>query len=251
MGSSNDETADSYGRRMECFRDYQASPFTFDYCVKDMGLQTSRGLIHQAGLRTGSLPNPSIALDEPDFSASACDIRTYCHSPGREVSMTSPSISALRSIQDPAPLPDTGSDPASDLCHYLTEVHLGLSCNLQREWLPLSPTNDQRDEGLTFPPRCDRLRRLLLRELDCEQISVCEQALALHRDIVDHGWATSRDDFRSDNAFVSVLSLLPLLAPPDTNNSHRKLTLTYNTSRHLCAQCRAVNPITLWTMPPG
>ena len=187
--NTTNETPDGYGRREECFRDFQANPFRFQDCVEGIQLLSdpvdAQGLILQPGLQTARLPNPSIEPDTLDCADTDTRALEYCGSPERCTGEVSPffSITALlKDLQLPLELIELDSNPADDMREYLNTVYARLSCNPFEQWLPLSPTRDGKDEGLLFPPKSGRLRSLLLRELDCESVSITWEALALERE---------------------------------------------------------------------
>lgn len=184
--TTNETSADVYGRREECFHDFQDKPFRFQDCVEGIQLLSdpvdAQGLILQPGLQTARLPNPSIGPDTFDCEDTNTRALEYCGSPEKCTGEFSPffSITALlEDLQLPLELIELDSNPADDMREYLNTVYARSSCDPFEQWLPLSPTRDDKDEGLLFPPKLGRLRSLLLRELDCESISITQEALAL------------------------------------------------------------------------
>lgn len=208
-----EETADVYGRREECFRDFRGKPFRFQDCVQDIQLLSdpadAQGLILQPGLQSARLPNPSIDPDTFDCVDANARALEYCGSPERCTEEFSPFFSTtalLKDLQLPLELVDLDSNPADDLREYLNTVHERSYCNAFEQWLPLSPTRDDKGEGLMFPPKSGKLHSLLLRELDCERICVTQEALILERE-AQESEGVGQDVFRIGNSNSSVSCL--------------------------------------------
>ncbi|KND93197.1 hypothetical protein TOPH_02457 [Tolypocladium ophioglossoides CBS 100239] len=176
------ETADEYGRRSRCLQDHRKRPFRFrdnvSYIHATVHKTGSDGLVEQPGLRVCSIPRPTIDLDASVDEREEELLGYLCSSP-RPLTRIPPMIpqwSALRDLLVPLDQLDLGSAPDIDAREYANEVSSKQSCNIPGTWLPLSPVKAERDEGLTFPPRCRKLHALLERELKQEDIESSEGA---------------------------------------------------------------------------
>lgn len=191
--ATGSDTAAVYGRREGCFRDFQKKPFRFHDCAKGVRLLSdlvdSHGLIPQSGLQSTRLPNPSIDFDTFDFFPDTeRRVHELCGSPQRCTQELSPFFSTTAILKDlrlPLELIELSSDPVYDMSEYLNTVHAASFCNAFDQWLPLSPTREDKNEGLSFPPNSGRLRSMLLRELDRERVSAAQGALDLEREAQD------------------------------------------------------------------
>lgn len=167
--------ADVYGRDQKCFRDYRAAPFSFHY----------RHCIHPSFDFADSLPPFRDILKELDFCALNSDV------PNDQISHVAQAEAYLEhssTIEDqgfPAvtdwaavlkklklPLEEIGlaSDPLLDYLVQQREVVRKRNLSLWDTWLPLAKVNPARDEALTFPVICERVRSLLLLEIAQERI---------------------------------------------------------------------------------
>jgi hypothetical protein len=190
--ATRSDAAAVYGRRERCFQDFQKKPFRFRDCARGVQLLSdlvdTHGLIHQSGLPSARLPNPSVDFDTFDFPETEHKGHELCDSPQRCFPAHSPFFSTTAILQDlhlPLELIELSSDPVGDMSEYLNTVHAAYFCNAFDQWLPLSPTREDKNEGLSFPPNSGRLRSMLLRELDRERISATQGALDLEREAQD------------------------------------------------------------------
>lgn len=172
-----DESAAAYGHSVGCFRDYlryypsslldglEAHPSSTEH--KDI-----YGLIHQDGLPQLTIPKFRIEHDEtvPD-STRRYPIADLATEEGSSAS--SPQLFRtleLRNLHLPLELIQLETDPQADLKTYREQIHRQQSCDLTSHWLPLCSVRTDRDEGVTFPPRYERFRSLLLKELNNEKL---------------------------------------------------------------------------------
>lgn len=93
-------------------------------------------------------------------------------------------------------MPLLKSDPMDDLRVYFRDVQAGQSCDLADQWLPLDPTREQRDEGISFPESTVRFQKLLYREIDQGSISTSGTASMMVEDALTKG-APANFDFVS------------------------------------------------------
>ncbi|KAL6904257.1 hypothetical protein GGI43DRAFT_315231 [Trichoderma evansii] len=188
------ETADEYGRREGCFRNYRQHPFTFQSYLKD--LQSTQeaterdGLVSQPGLKAGVLPNPHIAEDGLDqHQRHQKNAETLLHD-----SPLVPSLPAANSHIKEFLIPvndlDLGSCLESDLRDYLYPVWAKRYGNPFEQWLPLASTRPERDESLDFPPVLNRLWSQIHREIETDRPITSDVAADLARD-VDRSITTS------------------------------------------------------------
>lgn len=194
------DTADAYGREEGCFQDYRKGPFCFQNYIADFQDTCepvdAQGLVTQFGLQPALLPNPSIEVGEIELEGADDAIMESKEIPASSAIQTPSfwaSTSFYKELQLPLEVPDLGSDPKEDLKDYLHAVARRLSSNVFDQWLPLSPTRDSKDEGLSLPPRSDRLHALLERELNTERISVSLEGMALKQEAMESKWIDNEE----------------------------------------------------------
>ncbi|KAH7134373.1 hypothetical protein EDB81DRAFT_97044 [Dactylonectria macrodidyma] len=181
-------SAAEYARAHQCFLDHQGPPFQFHDHIRDIQKTSQRvksdGLVHQPGLVNKRLPLPvvDLELDAP------VQISTRSCSPPLDPLQSLISPATFRVLSDlrlsPEPL-DLGYDIEKDFQQYLENIRSKRFCNIFNEWLPLSPVNVDKDEGLRFPSASDRWQKLALREIDRETLNVPEGAKKLVRHVED------------------------------------------------------------------
>ncbi|KAF7544228.1 hypothetical protein G7046_g9826 [Stylonectria norvegica] len=173
-------TSHEYARSQLCFHDHQGAPFRFRDQISQ--LQTtiqpvqSDGLIHQSGLTTASLPFPVIDLDPTGESD---QLPTGFHPSSPEPVFDSfmfTDLGGLSNLRIPSESLDLGVDLKQEFRQYLTEIHMKSTCNLSNEWLPLSPVDISKDEGLSLSSTSSRWQSLALRELEHGTLEVPEEA---------------------------------------------------------------------------
>lgn len=177
-----DKPADEYGRLNYCFQDHLGPPFRLrDHLAelrntrKDVELD---GLTSQSGLLDVPLPEPDLVDDTLDDEDHISDFMEQAH----DLSLNAPPLGhaqTLDALQLPMSDSDLGSNHATDVQDYHSEIAAKKYCNIADQWLPLSPVKVDKDESLSFPPNCDRLQSLLLRELEREGISTSAEAAIL------------------------------------------------------------------------
>jgi hypothetical protein len=181
------ETADEYGRREDCFRNYRQHPFTFQSQLKD--LQSTRestergGLVSQPGLKAGVLPNPQIAeevLDQHHRYRKSAERLLRDSPPG---GFLPASNSHIKELFIPLDDFDLGSCPKHDLQDYLRPVWAKRYGNPFEQWLPLASTRTDRDESLVFPPVLNRLRAQIYREFETDKPIISDVAAELVREL--------------------------------------------------------------------
>lgn len=179
------ETACEYGRKQKCFYDHQAAPFRFKDQARliqsTSGSVQPNGLIQQDGLVATSLPYP-----EPGFDSEQLDPPSSSRYLMLDQDKQRQNLWQLPPIFSEIYLPnetfDLGSDLMEDMRQYTIDVRLKRNCSLSGTWLPLCPTDSDKDEGLIFPPTSSRWQSLALRELESEVIDVSEEAKQLAQD---------------------------------------------------------------------
>lgn len=195
LDHNGEEPADVYGRQSGCFVDYESAPLRFEDVAQSLDstqLNPSRkgfaGLINEPGLHIRSFPKPHIDLEESFASADVegqLDVATGNGMRPDAVPSVFSRTCHLRHLQLPLELPELASDPVQDLNEYFREINEKRFGDPFSQWLPLSPTKGEDDEGLGFPPTAARMHSLLLRELDCETIEISQEAADLKMEIHD------------------------------------------------------------------
>ncbi|KAM0463082.1 hypothetical protein ACHAPV_003208 [Trichoderma viride] len=181
------ETADEYGRRKDCFRNYREHPFTFQSYLTD--LQSTKevtgrdGLVSQPGLKAGVLPNPQIAaelLDQDQHHRKNAERLLYDSPPSYFLPAAN---SHIKELFVPVEDLDLGSCPKHDLQNYLCPVWAKRYDNPFEQWLPLASTRTDRDESLDFPPVLSRLRAQICREIETDKPIISDAAAELVRKV--------------------------------------------------------------------
>lgn len=192
MANTNEEPADAYGRHEGCFLDYKKAPIRFEDVLRNLepirlvpSRNSSGGLIPEPGLQVGTFPEPSVGLDEPFETTGHEYSFDFTKEIGDSLTPLVPRTSLLRDLQLPLELPDLRSNPIADLADYLKIVGEKRLGNPLAQWLPISPTIDEEDEGLHFPAKAARLHSLLLRELACESIEVPQEVTSSEQELKD------------------------------------------------------------------
>ncbi|RDA95061.1 hypothetical protein CP533_2174 [Ophiocordyceps camponoti-saundersi (nom. inval.)] len=175
------ETADEYGRRSRCFRDYRKAPFRFKHHLADIqatALETTDdGLVAQPGLGSCRFPEPTTACDDSIEPSNA----ETCH-----FLETDPWLPSLRNFLVPIQELDLGSFPDADVQQTFRHVISKRSCHLACTWLPLISLDNERDEGLMFPLESVRMQSSLRQESELETISLSvEVEDCLNKNIVN------------------------------------------------------------------
>lgn len=181
------ETADEYGRREDCFRDYRQHPFTFESHLAD--LQSTKeaterdGLVSQPGLKTGVLPNPQIAeevLDQHQRHRKNAERLLHDSPPG----LTLPAAKLhIKELLVPVEDLDLGFCPERDLQKYSSQVLAKRYGNPFKQWLPLASMRRERDETLDFPPVLNSLRAQILRKIEIDKPTISDVAAELVRNV--------------------------------------------------------------------
>ncbi|KAF4460071.1 hypothetical protein FALBO_13158 [Fusarium albosuccineum] len=170
--------AAKYALSEGCFYHHRDAPYRFQDQLHQ--LQTTRlpvetdGLVHQPGLVDTPLSHPRIQLDSPPADHYEDSLLIDDIVPRPTVSSSERNI---RQLRFPRETLDLGHNLDQDFRKYMNDVHEKRSCNIFGEWLPLSPVNNNRDEGIEFPYTTSRWQLLALRELERESISISEKAL--------------------------------------------------------------------------
>lgn len=181
------ETADEYGRREDCFRDYRQYPFIFQSNLLD--LQSTKeatetdGLVSQLGLKAGVLPNPHIAEDVLDqHQRHRKNAERLLHDSPPRLSLPVAN-SHIKECLIPVDDLDLGSCLESDLQDYLCLVWAKRYGNPFEQWLPLASTRPERDESLDFPPTLNRLWAQIYREFEIDKPEITAVAADLAREV--------------------------------------------------------------------
>ncbi|KAI6785249.1 uncharacterized protein J7T54_006891 [Emericellopsis cladophorae] len=166
-----EEAADAYGRREGYFIDHQSHAFSFKEALRILQLKATSGIIHQPDLTAASFPLTKIKFGSGDDPVACRRAEDLCRTASNKRPMLFLSeFSFVRDSDIRLELPELTSNPDGDVEEYVRMVRSRLASNLSTQWLPLSPTKVEKDEGLQFPKHASRLRALLLRELDCERV---------------------------------------------------------------------------------
>ena len=187
--SDREESAIGYSQHEGCFVDYKSTPFRFEDVAQGLAAtratpsdERSCGLVNEPGLQVGAFPKTSIDLEEtlesPGLERMLAS--TQCNG------VTLPTYSRTSLLKDlnlPLEMPELPSDPYQDLSDYLREVNEKRFGDPFAQWLPISRTKDEQDEGLRFPARAAKMHSLLLRELVCETIETSQGTVALTEEV--------------------------------------------------------------------
>lgn len=142
----------------------------------------SDGLIHQPGLVATHLPFPEIDLDLIDGPEPM--LASPCSPPDPTISASFIDAAAFRAFRElrisPEPL-DLGFDIKKDTQKFLDDIYSKRFCNVLNEWLPLSPVDIDKDQGLEFSSASSRWQMLALREINRKNIEVSDAAKQLVR----------------------------------------------------------------------
>ncbi|KAH8736539.1 hypothetical protein BGZ61DRAFT_341108 [Ilyonectria robusta] len=189
MGKESDaesRSAAEYALAQQCFRDHRGAPYRFQDQIRDMRetIQQveSDGLIHQPGLVATHLPFTEIDLDLIDGPEPM--LASPCSPPDPTISASFIDPAAFRTFRElrisPEPL-DLGFDIKKDTQQFLDDIYSKRFCNVLNEWLPLSPVNTDKDQGLEFSSASSRWQMLALREINRKNIEVSDAAKQLVR----------------------------------------------------------------------
>lgn len=244
------ESADEYGRRSGCFRDHRRRPFRFTNHVPVIhasALETaSDGLVDQPDLRPCSIAWPAASLETlVDPREEVLD--HPCSSPLLSSSepLLRPRPAAARNLFLPVDELDLGSVPDLDVQHVFQDVYAKQNCYFSTTWLPLTPVEPERDEGLAFPLQSCKLHSLLRRELDLERVASPDEALRYGDVAVDsHQRAAGNCCSSLAATFPALVRLHPSVAtvlfadPTSFANamsklSHRRCLQSPSPTRHL------------------
>ncbi|KAK7427475.1 hypothetical protein QQZ08_006081 [Neonectria magnoliae] len=193
MGKTRDPQRESvraanYAQAQQCFHDYKGPPYRFHDQIADLQKTVhqadSDGLVPQPGLRAIRLSFSEINLD---VDAPEEGLRSFS-SPPISPLVSFNDLAAFRVLRElrisPEPL-DVEHNIKKELQQYLDGIRSEQSCNILNEWLPLSPVDIDRDEGLEFSSASSRWQKLALRELERETIAISEGARQLVRNAED------------------------------------------------------------------
>lgn len=186
---SGAEAASVYARHNGCFLDHRQAPFRLENVVcilkstdSEPSEEASMLLIDEPGLQNSTIPEAKIELNESLEEEDSRGLLDFDYTNGETVVIPPPLVSSkalLRNLQLPLELPELTSDPGRDLLEYRRSVEEKRSVDLFSQWLPISPTNDEQDEGLRFPERAKKFHLQLLREIKHEQIEVVDASAVL------------------------------------------------------------------------
>lgn len=206
------ETADEYGRREGCLRNYRQHPFTFQSYLTD--LQSTKeaterdGLVSQPGLKAGVLPNPQIAeevLDQHQRHRKNAERLLHDSPPGFSLPAAN---SHIKELLIPVDDLDLGSCLQHDLQDYLRPVWAKRYGNPLEQWLPLASTRPERDESLDFPPVLDRLRAQIHREIETDKPIISDVAAELVQKVDNSLTASEYHDLIKRQTEFELVSLL-------------------------------------------
>lgn len=209
------ESADEYGRREDCFRNYRDHPFTFQSYLTDLQntkeVTERNGLVSQPGLKAGVLPNPQIAeevLDQDQHHRMNAERLLRDSPPGYGIPAAS---SHIKKLFVPVEDLDLGSCPKHDLQDYLCPVWAKRYDNPFQQWLPLATTRTDRDESLHFPPVLSRLQSQICREIEIDKPMISDAAAELVRKVDKPITAFEYQDLIKRQSRFGPVSLLCLL----------------------------------------
>ncbi|KAM0258587.1 hypothetical protein ACHAQJ_003758 [Trichoderma viride] len=215
-----EETADEYGRREDCFRNYRQHPFTLQSYITELQSTKesteSNGLVAQLGLKAGALPNPNITEDAFDWHQNhQKNVERFLQeSPSRFTLPTADS--RIKELLIPVDGLDLGSCLKSDLQEYLRLVWAKRFSNPFEQWLPLACTRSERDESLNFPPVLNRLWALLHREIETDFPIISDVAADLVREVDRSLTASEYKDLLIQQTRITPCqySCIDLISPP-------------------------------------
>lgn len=190
---SGAEAAAVYARHNGYFSDHREAPFRLKDVVWGLESRDSKSsqgastlLIDEPGLKNAPIPQAKIEINESLDDEDLHGPLEFDDADGETLVVPPPLASSkalLKDLQLPLELPELTSDPSRDLFEYHRLVKQKRSVDLFSQWLPISPTNDEQDEGLRFPEQAKRFHLLLLREIKHEQIEVTDESAALDQEI--------------------------------------------------------------------
>lgn len=177
-----DETAAQYGRYEGCFVDHHAAPFTLHHVLpllQPPDHPAESLLISEQGLCLPNLPQPTIQLDAVTYHDNSLQtlLSTQVDGPVTLPLLWHP-LHTLKEMKVPLSEIDVGSELRTDVEAYQNDLALWKKhFDITKTWLPLSRVDTESDEGLEFPTSCERMRLLLIRELERETVA---QSNTLH-----------------------------------------------------------------------
>ncbi|CAM1511684.1 Fc.00g091970.m01.CDS01 [Cosmosporella sp. VM-42] len=179
-------TAAAYARNQRCFHDHQTAPFRFRDQLRQIQSTIqpvqSDGLILQPGLVAVSLPAPDLNFDSVDESDELLtDPYSYLEDSAPPTVRSLLHVPCLNTKYLPRETLDLGYDFMKDIQQYSNNIRSKRGCNISEEWLPLSPINIEKDEGLPFSSASSRWQSLALHALDHEEIETSDEAMKLIR----------------------------------------------------------------------
>lgn len=190
---SCNESAAEYGRHEGCFVDHQLGPFSAKHLLArecNDEAQTESLLISAADLRPANLPQPRICYDVWDDADDTSHIY-LTESPTVDLPLLWNPLSTCQELKLPCNEIDLGTDSVRDTEILKRDLEFWTHIDISKAWLPFCGTKPGSDGGLSFPSSSERLRQLLIRELDRETIvdtgthwGVLEDLQATHRDAV-------------------------------------------------------------------
>ncbi|KAH6895728.1 hypothetical protein B0T10DRAFT_545375 [Thelonectria olida] len=173
------ETAVDYAQAQKCFCDYQDAPYRFRDQIRHLKGTIQQvepdGMVHQPGLSAASFPLKKINLDIDSEPEQVSATSSSPPLPSFSFSLND-GLAALTKLRLPPEPLDLGHDLTKDVQQYLNDISLRGSCNILNEWLPLSPVNVNKDEGIVFSPASSRWQMLVQRELGRESFDVSDGA---------------------------------------------------------------------------
>lgn len=165
--SDSHESAIVYGRAEGCWVDYQRN-FSLQRSMAQAANPVSTvgipAIIEIDGLPPFNLPDinrtfyhETIHLDRNDATAFSNFLeKSVC-------STTQPRL--LRDLHTHLELPELTANSTLALASHREQVSSRNICDFASSWLPLESTDEDRDEGMRFPPNSERLHTLLALKL--------------------------------------------------------------------------------------
>jgi hypothetical protein len=169
---SCNESAAEYGRYEGCFVDHQLEPFSVKYLLArecNDEAPTESLLMSGADLRPAKLPQPKIRYDVWE-NADAVSQIYLTESPTAKLPLLWNPLAMCQELKLPCSEIDLGSDCVHDTETLKRDLAIWTRIDISKAWLPLCGTKPGSDGGLSFPSSSERLRQLLIRELERETI---------------------------------------------------------------------------------
>lgn len=178
-----------YALNERCFHNHRDKPYRFQdliHLIQGSTQEIPDSVIQQSGLVVALIPNPIIEIDPYEDDALRDDLLEALGDLPEPLTLPT-TWERMRRVRIPSERMDLGCNLSTEFQQYMVGITSKQSCNMLREWLPLSRTDAEKNEGLSFPSSCARWSMLAARELDRENIDIApEAAKMIHDDGLRH-----------------------------------------------------------------